>query len=155
MTYSNTARLRGTLVFRYRHGGYGTNTEWKTFASLNSYEYKIGESVSIGGDIYLPGRQRYENNKKYVWSSMFLDKSVQQGATVTFTPSGWNEAFNESSGVMFSQNNPTTSQLKFVCEVSGTNRNIINFKVELVDSSYPLNANHPCILHPSGTLNFS
>lgn len=126
-----------------------------TYGTWTSEQYQAGDSFNIGEDVYLTGRQRYENNKKYIWATMFLEKSVRPGVSVSFTPSGYNEAFNESSGVMFSQNNPTTSQIVFTCNVSGPNRNIINFSVELVASSYPLNANHPCILHPSGTLNFT
>ena len=108
-------------------------------------------------NIYSPGRERTNNGVKTIETQVVLAKPIASSVTsISFAAESYNEAFDER-GIVYSYNNPSSSQLTFDCSTlwSGAVKNIIRVVITAKDSGTTLNNNHSCIVNLSGRFTLS
>lgn len=103
--------------------------------------YRKGDTIWLAGDAYAAGRQRTQSSNKWIIATYPLDGSIGSDvSTITFTPIDYNEAFGPS-GLLFSYNNPTTSQMTFSCaKGTGAQSNAIRVNAYVPNASLTTNA---------------
>lgn len=118
-------------------------------------EYKAGDTITLNsGDFhYFAGRTRTSGSNKYVWFFVQLDKPIQSGRSVTFTPSGYQEVFGPS-GAIISVNNPSSSVMTFTTWTSSQSRSCIQVQMNILDST-PITGNLCCSVHIGGVFTIS
>lgn len=124
--------------------------DWQT------YYHQKGETLPLSTSyLYWAGRQRVVSGTKTIEFSIILDKPIASDVTsVTFTPSGYNEAYG-ANGLIYSINNPTSSQLSYSCTLSNDWRHIVRFVVTIADSSISITSNACCVVKPNGSFTFN
>lgn len=118
--------------------------------------YASGDTITISQDgTYVAGRQKVSGTTKTIECAIPINKPLSSDITnITFTPSGYNEAFG-SQGLLFSKNNPTSSALTFDCTKSTDGLALIKVVITAVDSNINLQHNNCCSVHLSGTFTLS
>ena len=120
--------------------------------------YRKGESIYLYSErIYVPGRQRVVSGTKTIEASIVLDGMIGSDVTsITFSPSSYNEAFGPN-GLLYSFNNPTTSQLTYSCSKGPDSQaNTLRMTITvLASTSTTMVGNSMCLVKPCGTLTFS
>lgn len=124
--------------------------DWQT------YYHQKGETLPLSTSyLYWAGRQRVVNGVKTIEFSIILDKPIASDVTsVTFTPSGYSEAYG-ADGLIYSINNPTSSQLSYSCTLSTDWRHVVRFVVTIASSSISITNNACCTVKPNGSFTFS
>ena len=117
-------------------------------------EFQPGDTWAVSWNSnYWVGRQRIVGTTKQIDFTIVLPKNISTSvSSVTFAPSNYNEAFG-GSGVIFSINNPTSSQLSYSC-VKSNNVCTLNMTVTILASA-TLTHNAVCCVDISGTFTFS
>lgn len=116
--------------------------------------YHKGDTLWLSGDAYVAGRQRTVSGNKWVIATYTFDGDIGSDvSTITFTPTNYNEAFGPS-GVIFSYNNPTTSQMTFSC-AKGTGAQANTIMVNAYVPNATLTTNACCTLKLSGSFTLS
>ena len=118
-------------------------------------EYKAGDTITLNsGDYhYFAGRTRASGSNKQIWFFVQLDKPIQSGRSVTFSPSGYQEVFGPS-GTIISVNNPSTSVMTFTVWVSPQSRSCIQMQMNILDGT-SLTGNLCCSVHIGGVFTIS
>ena len=115
-----------------------------------------GQSIFLSSErIYVSGRQRVSSGTKTIEIGVVLDGMIGSDVTsITFSPSSYNEAFGPS-GLIYSINNPTSSQLTYSCYKGPDNQaNTLRMTITVLTSA-TLTNNTMCVVKPCGTLTFS
>ena len=147
-----TAKIAGSAVTTAK-----INSKAVTSAKIADgvLEYKAGDTITFNsGDYhYFAGRTRTSGSNKQIWFFVQLDKPVQSGRSITFTPSGYQEVFGPS-GTIISVNNPSTSVMTFTVWVSSQSRSCVQMQMNILDGT-SLTGNLCCSVHIGGVFTIS
>lgn len=135
-------------------GTAGVITYGKWYPILRKF-YTVGDTLALtDGFFYMAGRQRVVSNVSHVLCNVPLDGEIDAAvSTITFTPNSYNEAFGPT-GLLFSYNNPTSSQMSFSC-TRGTGAQRNNIRVDITLPSASLTQNACCSVKLYGSFTFS
>lgn len=118
-------------------------------------EYKAGDTITLNsGDYhYFAGRTRASGSNKQIWFFVQLDKPIQSGRSITFSPSGYQEVFGPS-GTIISVNNPSSSVMTFTVWVSPQSKSCVQMQMNILDGT-SITGNLCCSVHIGGVFTIS
>ena len=127
-----------------------SNIDW------SSYYYKAGDVINYRDtNVLVSGRERAPAGQtKNIACAFIVEKPIDSSVnTITFTPQGYIEAFDER-GVIFSTNDST--KFSFTCAKSmSSSRTLIRMQINILDAGVTISHNHACAVAIDGKFTLS